>query len=364
MRTTKVEPLVPGFGTNSKPTPAPAFGGESELFRVQITDEDRREAERAFRYYDRNGDGKIDASEMAQSPRGADLPMYDRNHDGVITLNEMEYRYARRRLDNERENRNVAGGGNDRGGRDRGDRDRGDRSRGGGPRDDGRGGSADDKDGDKDSARKTFRRKSATELLPSGLPDWFAPSDKDGDGQVALHEFADPMSDPDLAEFNQFDLNGDGLITPQECLRAKQKGAVRSGSPPAAPVAATPAPPATTAPGAAAPAPPGTTAAAPAAAASVPSATTAPAAAAPAPPGTSAPAAATPATPGTTAGPAVDPRFLAYCKKLIEKYDTNHDGELTAQEWAKMSKNPAMADTDRNGRITVEEFARWMQQQQ
>jgi uncharacterized HAD superfamily protein len=35
---------------------------------------------------------------------------------------------------------------------------------------------------------------------------------------------------------------------------------------------------------------------------------------------------------------------------------------LTPNEWASMSKDPTPADTDRNGRITLEEFARWQMQ--
>ncbi|MCU0873548.1 MAG: hypothetical protein MUE50_14515 [Pirellulaceae bacterium] len=41
------------------------------------------------------------------------------------------------------------------------------------------------------------------------------------------------------------------------------------------------------------------------------------------------------------------------------KYDANNDGELTPNEWSSMSKNPEAADVDKNGRITIEEFARW-----
>ena len=51
-------------------TPPPGFGAEAELFTIQITEEDRREAERSFRYYDRNQDGKIDAEEMSRSRYG------------------------------------------------------------------------------------------------------------------------------------------------------------------------------------------------------------------------------------------------------------------------------------------------------
>jgi Ca2+-binding EF-hand superfamily protein len=65
-----------------------------QLAKIDITDEDRREAERSFRYCDQNGDGKIDSAEMSRSRYGADLPMYDQNRDGAITITEMESRYA------------------------------------------------------------------------------------------------------------------------------------------------------------------------------------------------------------------------------------------------------------------------------
>jgi len=58
-RATTVKPLVPGFGVTATTTPPPGFGSALQLAKIDITDEDRREAERAFRYYDQNRDGKI-----------------------------------------------------------------------------------------------------------------------------------------------------------------------------------------------------------------------------------------------------------------------------------------------------------------
>ena len=317
-RTTTVKPLVPAFGVETVNTAPPGFGAEGELFSIVITDEDRREAERAFRYYDRNQDGKIDAEEMKNSRYGADLPMYDRNRDGVITMSEMEYRYARLRLENTQDSRNRGTAGGERredDGRRSGDsRERGSDERSG--------------EGAGNDVR-SYRRNTAIERLPEGLPDWFARDDADSDGQIAMHEFSTTWTDAVLAEFLQFDLNGDGLITPAECLAAKDKGAVRggsiglgTGSAPAATVAV----------------------ASPASAAS----------------GSDNAAAATESPAAAAATELkIDARYMDYFRKVFAKYDSNNDGALTANEWASMSKDPTPADTDGDGRITLDEFARW-----
>ena len=64
--------------------------------------------------------------------------------------------------------------------------------------------------------RKTYRFLSAKERLPDGLPDWFASKDADGDGQVAMGEYASTWDDAKAREFAGLDRNGDGLITPKE----------------------------------------------------------------------------------------------------------------------------------------------------
>jgi len=55
----------------------------------------------------------------------------------------------------------------------------------------------------------------------------------------------------------------------------------------------------------------------------------------------------------------IDPRYMKYYEELLNKYDKNGDGSLIEDEWATMSKNPQAADVNRDGRITVEEFAKW-----
>lgn len=52
--------------------------------------------------------------------------------------------------------------------------------------------------------------------LPPGLPPWFHKLDADGDGQITLSEFAPTASVAALREFEAYDHNRDGVITPQE----------------------------------------------------------------------------------------------------------------------------------------------------
>jgi Ca2+-binding EF-hand superfamily protein len=60
-----------------------------------------------------------------------------------------------------------------------------------------------------------------TETLPSSLREWFLSNDRNGDGQVAMSEYAASWSEDKVSEFRKLDLNNDGRITPQEYVRAK-----------------------------------------------------------------------------------------------------------------------------------------------
>lgn len=70
------------------------------------------------------------------------------------------------------------------------------------------------------SGGRPMRFLTPTERLPSGLPGWFTQSDRDGDGQVMMSEYASYWSEEKIKEFTKYDLNTDGTITPGECLRA------------------------------------------------------------------------------------------------------------------------------------------------
>jgi hypothetical protein len=48
-------------------------------------------------------------------------------------------------------------------------------------------------------------------------------------------------------------------------------------------------------------------------------------------------------------------------QRIIARNDKNKDGVLTPDEWNEMYVDPSPADFDKDGRITVEEYAQWMQ---
>jgi hypothetical protein len=66
--------------------------------------------------------------------------------------------------------------------------------------------------------RRSYRRRTPHERLPAGIPAWYLQMDIDRDGQVMMVEYAKKWNDEKLAEFNRYDLNRDGIITPRECL--------------------------------------------------------------------------------------------------------------------------------------------------
>jgi len=312
--TIEVEPLVPTFAIDMELIPPPGFGAEADLFTIEVTEQDRREAARAFGYYDRNRDGKIDSGEMGRSRYGSDLPMFDRNRDGYITVTEMEYRYAQRRANN------TGGSSTASSGKDSGKKsDKDKESESAGWR------------ADRDTDRKSYRVLAPVEGAPEGLPDWFPRDDADGDGQVAMAEYSVTWSDSVMDDFNQFDLNQDGIITPQECLKAGAEGIVRGTGIDA-----------------------GSTDSA--AAGSDSSSADSDSSSSGASSGAS--TASRPA-PAPAKSVRIDPRYLKYYQDLVAKYDKNGDKVLVKDEWTSMSKDPAAADIDGNGRITVEEYASW-----
>ncbi|MDG2380807.1 MAG: hypothetical protein P8N76_03965 [Pirellulaceae bacterium] len=78
----------------------------------------------------------------------------------------------------------------------------------------------------KTEGRETYRFKTPSERISGSMPrrlqDWFLRADEDGDGQVAMEEFASFWSASKAAEFIELDLNNDGVITPSEYVAAKE----------------------------------------------------------------------------------------------------------------------------------------------
>ena len=328
----EIEPLVLGFGSEDEPpAPIPGFGPGAEEFALQITEEDRREAKRNLDRYDRNRDGILDEQELRSGRWREPALMTDRNGDGKLSLRELELRYAVRRnnapspssqASNSRDSSN-------------------DRSRGSYTRRDA--GSRDTK-GDAKKSSKSKRSKSksytvagADEIIADlKLQAWFARDDKNQDGQVQMSEFSSSWSDKTAADFAQFDMNNDGVITPQEAQIAEEEGKVR-GSPSSSSGSSytkrSSSRSRTKDSGSSKESSSDTGSSSDAdepddAAASLSSTTT-----------------------------EVDSRYVKHAVSYIRQYDENKDGVLTEAEWKKMSKDYSGADKDSDGKITPQELA-------
>jgi Ca2+-binding EF-hand superfamily protein len=203
------DPLVPGFGVAQEYPRVPRFGERVAIGTVTTSasssgrsegsgrgrDSERSREDRTrewagfmLRRYDENNSGSLEKNEWNRlRERGRNPEEYDRNNDGVITTEEIAGQMAQF-------------------------------SRGGGPRSDSNGsGTSSDSDGNQATS---YRFLTAAERLPFDIPDWFVDQDENGDGQVAMAEYASFWSDSKVREFARYDLNRDGLITPTECLAA------------------------------------------------------------------------------------------------------------------------------------------------
>jgi len=195
-------PAVSGFGaTAGKSGGSPSVSGQSSggapssssssSSGERIDYRIRRYAESLLRQYDKNKNGQLEKEEwsgMRGDPKAADA-----NNDNVVTLDELS-----RRLSNYSQHRDSSSG----------------------PGSHGSGGSSSDSGGD---APKSYRFRTATERLPKGLPTWFAQRDADADGQVTMSEYSSTWNEGKADEFTKLDLNGDGIVTPAECLQSAEK---------------------------------------------------------------------------------------------------------------------------------------------
>lgn len=195
-------PPVQGFGTG---TGSP---GSSVSSASSNADEQRaREfAQNLMRNYDKNKSGVLEKDEWG-GLRG-DPKEIDRNGDGVITLDEMTARVLSYRRDRER------GGPPPPPSSPAGPPAAGTAASSKNP---GKAGST----SNSTAPVQTWRFAASGAQLPEGLPEWFKGRDADGDGQVSMAEFASDWSEELIGQFLRYDANDDGIITPAECLAAK-----------------------------------------------------------------------------------------------------------------------------------------------
>ena len=284
------------------------------MLAVPVTAEDERQAAEMVRRYDRNRDGLLDKDEIS---RLSGNPLdFDRNRDGKLSVQELAVRYARRR-EAESEARNASRN-NDR-------RDRRETPQ-------------EVEIPDPYNGRTSFRVVS-TRSLPEGVPGWFEDKDQNGDGQVSLAEYSDKWTDALVEEFFAWDANGDGVITVDEARRGVESGLSVSA------LASSPRSSSSDSGRGTSMASRSSREATPASTASADSSS---------PDSSSKPA-------GGDAVP--DERTIKYAETIIKRYDKNNDGVLTASEWESMLMNPSAADTDRDGRISVMEYATYMANQ-
>jgi len=175
------------FGGGGGPFGGGPFGGPGKKFdkgaQSPADDADalNKRAEEEFRRRDQNGDGKL-TPEEASPPLRRDFARWDTNGDGVISLEEFKaYFKARSQMG---EDRNAAAIIN---------------------QEEGLG------------AKPVVSRVGAGGKMPAGLPPWFMELDTDKDGQVDMYEWR--RANKPFDEFANWDLNGDGFITPEEALK-------------------------------------------------------------------------------------------------------------------------------------------------
>ena len=183
---TSVPQTTTASSSPTAPSATPSSGASSIEERI------RTYAANLLRQYDADKNGTLEKSEwsqMSMNPTDA-----DRNHDGHITLDELAawlLAYS--------QNRAAASGSSS---------------------------SSASKmwSSPTSSGKRSYRFLSPAERLPKGLPDWFTQKDTNADGQVSMAEFSAAWTDQSADEFAKYDLNNDGVITADECLKAaKQK---------------------------------------------------------------------------------------------------------------------------------------------
>ncbi len=166
-------------------------------------------AEGIFQRYDSNKSGVFEKDEWKNFR--TDPTPYDTNKDGKITRDELIKGMTQR-----------FGGGRSSGG------DSGQQN----GRTSWSGGSKGPAGGGTGESPNSYRFKTAHDLLPEGIPQWFREGDRNKDGQIAMSEYSGQWNEKTLSEYYVYDRNRDGLLTVQEVMSAKETGFVRGVTPP------------------------------------------------------------------------------------------------------------------------------------
>lgn len=200
------------YGSSSSRPVSSASGGASPSGSSSSSGDDRvaRYAEGLLKQYDTNKDGILQRDEwskMRGEPHKA-----DRDGNGLVTKDELAAQLADYSKGRSGGSSSTSGGGSS------GGSGSSQSSTGSSYQSPGSYGSRSPASGSTSTRGtvKTYRFLSPLERLPQGLPDWFTRNDADGDGQIAMAEFATSWDDERAAEFARWDRNNDGLITAKE----------------------------------------------------------------------------------------------------------------------------------------------------
>ena len=156
-------------------------------------------AESWFKRLDKNGDGLLNNDEMQQSEIRYEKDKYDTNKDGSIDLKEYSG-YMQKRLekrDSERRDRSRSSGGDRKGDDNKSEEKK-----------------KEDLYAELDKKPTVYRATN----LPDNIPGWFKEYDVNTDGQVSLFEWKE--KERSIGDFQKYDRNDDGLLTPSEVVYA------------------------------------------------------------------------------------------------------------------------------------------------